>query len=392
MVLVNFSARFIPNMATVTEPLRELTRQAEPFKWGCEQDVAFQKLKDKLSNANKLAYFAKEAEMEIIVDTSSVRLGAMLVQNQKDEKCVICYASLSLTRVECYSQTEKEALGIVWACERFHAYLYGIHFEIATDHKPLIYIYSPRSKPSSRIERWVLRLQPYNFTLKHIPGKEMAADALSRLVKQTEDKDHNVGEDCVRFIAEIATPEALKTRKIECECEKDDKLCTIRQCLENGKWDACPLEFKCVCNELCAVAKLVLRGCRIVIPEMLREQVVQLAHEEHPGIVKTKQRLRSKVWWPSIDRDAEKQCKSCHGCQLVAHPTNPEPMKHFEMPTLQWQDKAADLLGPMPEGEYILTIVDYFSRYFEVAIIKHIRTEDLIQCMNQVFATQGYPL
>jgi hypothetical protein len=393
MGLVNFSARFIPNLATVAEPLRKLTRQSEPFEWGQAQDVAFQKLKDELSKADRLAHFVTTAETEIVVDASPFGLGAMLVQTQNDSKRVICYASRSLTGVERrYSQTEKEALGIVWACERFHQYLYGIHFEIATDHKPLVFIYSPKSKPSARIERWVLRLQPYDFTVKHIPGKEMAADALSRLVERTEHKDENIGEEYVHFIAETATPRALKTREIERESEKDEKLCVIRQCLETGNWDSCPQEFKCVRNELCAVGKLVLRGCRIVIPETFRARVVQLAHEGHLGIVKTKERLRSKVWWPGIDRDAEKLCRSCHGCQLVAQPSYPEPMKRFEMPTLPWQDTAADLLGPMPDGEYILAIVDYYSRFVAVEVIRRITTDDVIRCLNQVFATHGYPL
>jgi len=80
----------------------------------------------------------KDAATEVIVDASQVGLGleAMIVRRQAAERRVICYASRSLNRVERrYSQTEKEALGIVWACERFHQYLYGIHFEIVTDHQ-----------------------------------------------------------------------------------------------------------------------------------------------------------------------------------------------------------------------------------------------------------------
>lgn len=391
--LVNFSARFIPNLATIAEPLRKLTRQGEPFRWGQSQETAFQRLIDELSKAETLAYFKKDAETEIVVDASPVGLGAILVQHQYGEKRVICYASRSLTAVERrYSQTEKEALGIVWACERFHAYLFGIHFQIVTDHKPLIYIYSPRSKPSARIERWVLRLQPYDFEVKHIPGKEMVADALSRLVERTDSQEVEDDHEYVRFIAEMATPKALKTRDIERESEKDENLEKIRHCLKSGNWDDCPTEYKGVRNELCSVGMLVLRGTRIIIPEKLREQVVSLAHEGHAGIVKTKQRLRSKVWWPGIDRDAEKECRTCHGCQLVAQPSNPEPIKRFEMPTLPWQDTATDLLGPMPGGEYILAIVDYYSRYVEVAVMKSITTAKVIQCLNQIFATHGYPL
>ena len=81
-----------------------------------------------------------------------------------------CQASKSLSAVERrYSQTEKEALAVVWAYERFHVFLYGIEFELYTDHKPLETIYSSRSKPCARIERWILRIQPYKFQVKCLP-------------------------------------------------------------------------------------------------------------------------------------------------------------------------------------------------------------------------------
>ena len=61
-----------------------------------------------------------------------------------------------------------------------------------------------------------------------------------------------------------------------------------------------------------------------------------LTHEGHPGVVSMKQRLRSKVWWPGIDREAEKFCKTCHGCQLVSSPANPEPIKSNPLPSGPW--------------------------------------------------------
>ncbi|XP_064637112.1 uncharacterized protein K02A2.6-like [Lineus longissimus] len=93
-----------------------------------------------------------------------------------------------------------------------------------------------------------------------------------------------------------------------------------------------------------------------------------------------------------MDRDAERECKTCPGCQLVAQPSYPEPMKRTEMPTMPWQDVGLDLLGPMPEGEYILAVVNYFSRYFEVDIVKSVTTTDMIRSLNEIFASHGYPL
>ena len=79
-----------------------------------------------ISRPDTLGYVDKEAETQVITDVSPVELGAVLVQKQKGEFVVIAYASRSLTDIETrYSQTEKEALGIVWACERFSMYLLG---------------------------------------------------------------------------------------------------------------------------------------------------------------------------------------------------------------------------------------------------------------------------
>lgn len=186
--LVNFSAKFIPNLAIVAEPLRKLCRQNVKFEWKSEQKEAFAELKSRLAKAETLAYFDKSARTEVIADAGPVGLGAVLVQWQNGERRVVYYASRVLSDVERrYSQTEKEALALVWACERFHVYLGGIEFDLITDHKPLEVIYGKRSKPSARIERWVLRLQGYNFRVVYRSGQSNIADALSRLTQQQKD-------------------------------------------------------------------------------------------------------------------------------------------------------------------------------------------------------------
>ena len=123
--LVTYSARFIPNLATVSASLRELLRRDVKFEWGSRQQESFEQLKQLLASAETLAYFDINAQTQVIADASPVGLGAVLVQEQNGESCVICYASRSLSDVEKrYSQTEKGVLGLVWACERFNMYLY----------------------------------------------------------------------------------------------------------------------------------------------------------------------------------------------------------------------------------------------------------------------------
>ena len=127
-----------------------------------------------------MEHFDLYKDTYVTVDASTVGLSAILTQcasGSSDHK-VIAYASRSLSAVEsCYYQTEKEALGIVWAVDHFHIFLYGKEFTLITDHRPLEIIYgNSSSKTSARIERWVLRLQPYTYIAKYKPGSESTAD------------------------------------------------------------------------------------------------------------------------------------------------------------------------------------------------------------------------
>ena len=253
---------------------------------------------------------------------------------------------------------------MVWACERFNLHIFGRKFELETDHKPLEYIYAVRSKPSARIERWILsyRLQAYDYTVVYRPGKTNIADALSRL--NGAKKDGSTDYDFIRSVIEYTVPLALTLHEVEEASMDDPKLREIRDCVRNQTWEECEPSYKVIKDELTVYGGLVLRVARIVIPHSLRKQVLQLAHEGHQGIVKTKNGLRSKVWWPKIDKDAERLCKVCHGCQAVGDSVVPEPMARLK-PTGPWQDCAADLLGPLPGGENMLLVVDYYSRFYE---------------------------
>ena len=141
--LVTYCGRFIHELATISEPLKHLAKAGTPFVFGKEQREAFVELKKRLSNSETLGYFDKDAPTQVVANASPVGLGAVLTQMSKDGPRIISYASRGLTNTETsYSQTEKEALALVWACEKFHPYIYGIPFELVTEHKPLEVIYA----------------------------------------------------------------------------------------------------------------------------------------------------------------------------------------------------------------------------------------------------------
>ena len=305
------------------------------------------------------------------------------------------YASCSLSDVERrYSQTEKEALGLVWACEKFHPYIYGQCFELLTDHKPLEAIYGPKSKPCARIERWVLRLQPHEFKVIRLPGKKNIADPLSRLLKvdmAQQSEFSKMAEEHVRFVAINSTPNAMTTHDVERASSDDAELQQLRECIHTGRWTDCPGKlYVAISGKVCVIGQLVLRGSRIVMPRKLRPQTLALAHEGHLGIVGTKQALRSKVWWPGIARAGETYCRSCHGCQLVARPDAPEPIRSTTLPVGPWID--VDLLGPLPSGHSILVVVEYYSRYYEYSVLQSTTTEKVLDSLDDIFSRQGWPM
>ena len=123
--MANYCARFIPDFATISAPLRELTKKDTQWIWGPEHAAALQTIKDSLTSDTVMAYFDPAKDTELIVDASPVGLGAILYQSdRKGERHTIAYASRALSDVERrYSQTEREALAIVWSCEHFHLYI-----------------------------------------------------------------------------------------------------------------------------------------------------------------------------------------------------------------------------------------------------------------------------
>ena len=161
-------------------------------------------------------------------------LGAVLEQRQPDGNYKpVCYASRSLTPVECrYVQYEKEALAVVWGAEHHHLYLLGTHFDILTDHNPLISAYGPNGKPPARVLRFALRLQPYDYSISHIDGWSNVADYLSRQPLVSEDICYHITtEEFVRSIVVGAVPPTLTGREAEQASEKDIELSTMRQCI-----------------------------------------------------------------------------------------------------------------------------------------------------------------
>lgn len=398
--LTNYVSRFIPNYATITAPLRDLTHQGTVWQWTANHDVAMNKLKQSLSLDPVVAYYDPDKPIQLTTDASPVGVGAVLTQGTDTEnQQVIAYASRALSDTETrYSQTEREALAIVWACEHFHLYVYGTQFVVATDHKPLLPIFnSPRAKLPVRIERWLLRLQPYNMAVVYRPGITNPADYLSRhpVTADKNTSDRHVTDEYVHYVLDNAIPKSLTQADIKDATTQDDALQRVIQAIQSGniwdKKDPVLKPYHKVRDELAIVDGVILRGHRLLVPESLRPNVLQLAHEGHQGVVKTKKLLRQKVWYPGIDKDVENLVAGCIPCQATGLAPPPEPLQMSQMPEHPWMEVSADFYGPVPTGEHILVVVDEHSRYPEVDIIKSTSSVSVIPKLDRMIATHGVP-
>ena len=411
--MVNYCGRFISDLATMSEPLRELTKESTKWKWSETEQNALDRIKEKLVADCTLAYFDPKKRTEVLVDASPVGLGAILTQRgDNNQVSVVTLASRSLTPVEQrYSQTEREALAVTWGILHFHLYLYGSQFQVTTDHKPLVPLFNtPTSKAPTRIhvERWILKLQEYNYKVVYQPGKLNPADYMSRHPLPTtrqSSREEKIAEEHINFITQHTIPKTVRIQDIQQATLKDDALQLCIEAMQHGKWrenlkrtkgtviGATLRSLHATRDKLTVTASkdLVLHGNRIVIPQTLRQKIIDIAHEGHQGIVKTKQLIREKVWFPRIDAMVEQTINSCIACQATTVDKSREPLKMSKLPDGPWLEVSVDF-ADLATGEYLLVITDDYSRFPEVEVISSTSARTVIPRLDRIFSLLGTPL
>ena len=176
---VNYLAKFLPHLSQTSEPLRELTRNGQPFARDKRHDDTFLGIKKLISTPPVLKYYEPNKDLTLQCDASDHGLGAALIQDGKP----VAFASRALTHTEKqYAQIEKELLAIVYGTEPFHQYTYGRPVKVESDHKPQeILQLKPLSAAPRRLQKMMMRLHQCDITIVYKKGSEMIhADTLSR--------------------------------------------------------------------------------------------------------------------------------------------------------------------------------------------------------------------
>ncbi|CAR98767.1 Protein CBG27228 [Caenorhabditis briggsae] len=328
---------FVSELFKLRPPLDALTKKDVKFQWTPQCQFSFDRVKQILRSDLLLTHYDPNLPIIVSADASQYGIGAVISHRFPDgSEKAIYHISKALTAPQRnYSQIEKEAFGLITAVTKFHKFIYGRHFTLKTDHKPLLSIFGDKKGiplySANRLQRWAIILLNYDFSIEYVNTHDFGqADALSRLIseqiQQTECEDRVIAQVESEVLTNLVTTcdqLPVTAKMIRASSKKDPLLNQVYQYTISGSWPKISDKtsqlslFHNRRDQLSIVSECLMFNGRIVIPHALRSRVLKMIHRAHPGIVRMKQLARSLVYWPAIDKDIEKMVRSCDECTLV---------------------------------------------------------------------------
>ena len=274
-----------------------------------------------------------------------------------------------------------------------------MHFQLHTDHKPLVSLLGSKALDSLpvHVQRFRLRLMRFKYTISHVPGKDLSvADALSRAPLSEVDESLFAQEvdAYVRSIVDYLPISETRLKQV-LQSQEEDPVCQrIKDYCRNG-WpphnqvDVAVKPYYQAASELTMYQDLLMRGNQILIPSTMRKEILTQIHTGHQGITKCRERARQSVWWPGINRDLGDLILNCPECYRERQPPV-APLNTSTLPNLPWETVATDQFHW--NGSKYLLVVDYFSRFIEIAQLRSEISEETIHHLKNIFARHGIPV
>ena len=414
----NYYRIFIPDFAAIAEPLTKLTRKGIPFRWGPEEEAAFQELKKRFCEAPILRDWDPKKPTFLETDCSGYALGGVLSQAEEDgSRYAVAYHSQRLGPAEYnYHIHDKEMLAIIRCMETWRSELRSCEsFTVVTDHKGLEY-FMTKQRLSERQVRWAGLLAQYNFKLQYRPGRLAAVpDALSRREQDLpqDEADEREQSRVIQLIPKEAIPQVARTETTVgitqstvfpdnerlqqrwAEALQEDE--TYQSALAAVRLQARSfppqLKLKLQIAE-CAIDsgnRLTFRD-RLWVPgtegkgSHLRTRLIQKEHEAlsagHPGRDGTLALVSRRFFWPGIAQSVRQFIRNCDACGrgriwrsakrglLKPLPPAQRPRSDIAM------DFITDLPPTGPDGaRYLWVIVDRFSKAVTLEVMPTMEAE-----------------
>ena len=387
--MASWYRRFIPNYATIAEPLTRLTRKNQKFEWLDEQQRAFELLKAMIMFAPTLQRPDPNSPFTVQKDASNVGLGAELLQEVEGLDLGLEFASRLLTPTERnYSVTERECLAVVWAIGKFRPYIVGYEFKVVTDHSSLRWLCQMKN-PTSRLARWASELQGHKFTVEHRKGAlNYVANALSPTYE---------GEDGSEVAAVSWFTETENTWYQEwCAKVKEQPNDYPTYTLVAGNL------YRYQPNqEVESTLGDDEDAWKLVVPEEHRPEVLEECHDDatagHLRREKTFTRVALRYYWPRYYAETQAYVRNSETCQqFEVEQRAPAGLMGRRVVERLWQVVAGDIIGPLlrtSKGfEYIVVFQDLFSRWVEASPIRKAKAKAVVgELDRKVFLRFGCP-
>ncbi|CAJ1049307.1 uncharacterized protein K02A2.6-like [Xyrichtys novacula] len=390
--MIQYLAKFIPNLSEVNAPLRKLLEDDTEWHWEEPQKRSFETLKKLVTSAPTLKFYDVNKPVTLSVDASSEGIGAVLLQEGQP----VAYGSRALSDCQRrYAQIEKELFAIVYGCEKFHQYVYGKEIQVESDHKPLESIFKkPLHQAPMRLQRMLLRLQRYSLKVKYRPGKELhIADALSRAYLN-EQKEELLEKDLEVNSVTLQLPVSEeKLHKFRSASAEDPEMQLLKNIILRG-W---PKERSAVPkliqpywtfrDEITHADGLMFKAAKLIVPNQMRQEMLNKIHESHLGIVKCKARARDILYWPHMSAQIEELVSQCATCQEHQNSNPREPLISHPVPERPWEKVGTDIFHF--KGSDFLLCVDYFSKFPEIVKLKNTTSSSVIVALKSIFSRHG---
>ena len=382
-------------------PLHKLLQKGVKFSWSAECEQAFQRVKDSLASSPVLMHYSNDLPVVLEVDASPYGVGGCLFHiTEGGQKKPIYFVSRALTSAEKnYSQIDREALAIVFAIKRLHQFLYGRHFVLRTDHKPLLRIFGEHTGVGgtvvARLQRWALFLASFDYSIEYVKGADnVTADCLSRLPQPLSQAEEEILIHAMNeFTADPCGDIPISSTDVAKASADDDVLSVVIRYVRFG-WPSIVsdevIPYRRIKDELSIDQGCLMWHDRVVIPVVFRSSLLKELHSVHLGVNRMKAVARSFFYWPNLSEDIASTCSSCDICQQNASLPAKEPVHPWVYPSRPFERVHLDFAEF--EHRFYLVFVDAYSKWIEVSDLgRDMSTSKTIHCLLEIISRFGIP-